>query len=381
MEFGWTEEEQRYRDAVIAFAQRELGEDLIRRDAEGVFSREAWLKCARFGIHGLLIPKAYGGQGADPLRLVLAMEALGYGCKDNGLLFSISAQLCSCVIPLVKFGTEAQKRRYLPGLSNGALMAGHAMTEAESGSDAFSLATTAERVGDRFRLDGKKVFVCNGPVADVFVVFASTNPRKRFAGISVFLVDRSTPGVLVGEPLNKMGLRTGLASEVVFAGCEIPAENLLGKPGGGTAIFNSSMEWERSLILASAVGGMARQLDRCIDYAKRRKQFGQAIGKFQAVSHRIADMKVRLETARLVLYQVGWLKREGKSAALESAITKLYLSECYVQSGLDAMQIHGGLGYKVEAELEREVRDAIGSRIYSGTSEIQKNLIANRLGL
>lgn len=381
MEFGWSQEEQTYRDAVIAFAQRELGKDLVRRDAEGEFSREAWQQCADFGIQGLLTPTQYGGQGADALRLVLAMEALGYACKDNGLLFSISAQICSCVIPLVKFGTEAQKRRYLPGLSSGALIAGHAMTEAESGSDAFSLATTAERVGDRFRLNGKKVFVCNGPVADVFVVFASTNPKKRFAGLSVFLVDRSAPGVVVGPPLNKMGLRTGLASEVALSDCEIPAENILGQPGGGATMFNSSMEWERSLIMASAVGAMARQLDRCVDYAKRRKQFGQAIGAFQAVSHRIADMKVRLETARLLLYQVGWLKREGKSAALESAITKLYVSESYVQGGLDAMQIHGGSGYKVESELEREVRDALGSRIYSGTSEIQRNIIANRLGL
>jgi alkylation response protein AidB-like acyl-CoA dehydrogenase len=381
MEFGWTDEEQRYRDAIVAFAKRELGEDMIRRDAEGVFSREAWLKCAKLGIQGLLIPKEYGGQGADALRLVLAMEALGYGCQDNGLLFSISAQICSCVVPLVKFGTPVQKQRYLPGLSDGSVIAGHAMTEAESGSDAFSLTTTAERVGDRYRLNGRKVFVCNGPVAGVFVVFASTDPRKRFAGISCFLVDRSAPGLTVGQSLNKMGLRTGPASEVTFSDCEIPAESILGKPGAGTAIFNSSMESERSLIMANAVGAMARQLDRCIAYAKERKQFGQAIGKFQAVSHRIAEMKVRLDVARLLLYQAGWLKREGKSAGIESAITKLYVSECYVQSALDAMQIHGGAGYKVEAELEREVRDAIGSRIYSGTSEIQRNIIASRLGL
>ncbi|MFZ5862704.1 MAG: acyl-CoA dehydrogenase family protein [Nitrospirota bacterium] len=381
MEFGWTEEEQRYRDAVVAFAQRELGENLIQRDAEGLFSREAWNKCARFGIQGLLIPKEYGGQGADALRLVLAMEALGYGCRDNGLLFSISAQICSCVVAILKFGTEPQKRRYLPGLSDGSLIAGHAITEAESGSDAFSLTSTAERVGDRFRLNGRKVFVCNGPVADVFVVFASTDPRKRFAGISAFLIDRSAPGLRVGKTLNKMGLRTGLASELELVDCDIPAENMLGQPGAGTTIFNSSMDWERSLIMASAVGGMARQLDRCIDYAKRRQQFGRAIGSFQAVSHRIAEMKVRLETSRLLLYHVGWLKREGKSALLESAITKLVVSEGYVQSSLDALQIHGGSGYKVESELEREVRDAIGSRIYSGTSDIQRNLIASRLGL
>jgi len=170
-------------------------------------------------------------------------------------------------------------------------------------------------------------------------------------------------------------------SELAFEDCEVPVENLLGSVGAGMAIFNSSMEWERSFILASVVGTMERQLERCVRYARERKQFGQPIGKFQAISHKVVDMKIRLETARLLLYRLGWLKSQGKSVLIESAMTKLHLSECFVQSSLDALQIHGGYGYMVEYELEREVRDSLASRIYSGTSEIQQNIIARYLGL
>jgi alkylation response protein AidB-like acyl-CoA dehydrogenase len=381
MDFEWNEDQRMFRESVIGFAHRELGDDMIRRDAEGTFNREAWQKCANFGIQGLPVPVEYGGQGADPLTIVLAMEALGYGCKDNGLIFSLNAQMWSCEIPIVKFGTEAQRRRYLAGLCNGSLIGVQGMTEPGSGSDAFSLTTTAEKKDDRYVLNGGKTFITNAPVADVFIVFASTDRNKGFAGLSAFLVDRTAPGLVIGQPFNKMGLRTSPMTELAFQDCEVPQENLLSNPGAGMAIFSASMEWERSFILASVVGTMERQLERCISYARERKQFGQPIGKFQAVSHKIVDMKLRLETARLLLYRLGWRKGQEKSVLLESAMTKLYLSECFVQSSLDALQIHGGYGYMTEYELEREVRDSIGSRIYSGTSEIQRNLIARYLGL
>jgi alkylation response protein AidB-like acyl-CoA dehydrogenase len=381
MEFEWNEEQRMYREAVRRFAQLELGDNLILRDAEAVFSREAWRKCADFGIQGLPVPVEYGGQGADPLTIVLAMEALGYGCKDNGLIFSLNAHMWSCELPIVKFGTEAQRRCYLAGLCDGSLIGVQGMTEPGSGSDAYSLTTNAEKKGDRYVLNGSKMFITNAPVADLFVVFASTDREKGFAGISAFLVDRTAPGLVVGQTLQKMGLRTSPMSELAFQDCEVAEENLLGSVGAGMAIFNASMEWERSFILASVVGTMERQLERCISYARERKQFGQPIGKFQAVSHKIVDMKLRLETARLLLYSLGWRKSQGKKVLLESAMTKLYLSECFVQSSLDALQIHGGYGYMTEYELEREVRDAIGSRIYSGTSQIQSNIIARCLGL
>jgi hypothetical protein len=381
MDFEWTEEQRMYREAILRFAQRELADDLVRRDAEGVFSREAWRKCAQVGIQGLPVPKEYGGQGADPLTVIAALEALGYGCKDNGLIFSINAHMWSCEIPILHFGTEAQKRRYLPGLCDGTLIGVQGMTEPGSGSDAFSLTTRAERKGDRYVLHGAKTFITNAPVADLFVVFASTDPKKKFAGISAFLVDRDAPGLVVGQPFHKMGLRTSPMSELSFEGCEVPAEALLGRAGAGMAIFTKSMEWERGFILASAVGTMERQLERAIGYARERRQFGQPIGKFQAVAHKIVDMKVGLETSRLLLYWMGWLMSQGKPVRLGSALTKLVLSEAFVRSSLEALGVHGGYGYMTESELERDVRDAIASRIYSGTSDIQRNIIAGCLGL
>ncbi len=381
MDFDLTEEQQVLRESIIAFARRELAADVIRRDAEAAFAREDWKKCADFGIQGLPVAKEYGGTESDPLTIAIAMEALGYGCKDNGLIFSLNAQMWSCEIPIVHFGSEEQKRRYLPGLCDGSLIGVQGMTEPGSGSDAFSLKTAAEKRGDRYVLNGSKTFITNAPVADVFVIFALTDPGKAFGSFSAFLVDRAAPGLTVGRPLEKMGLRTSPMAELSFDDCEVPEEHLLGKQGGGMAIFNTSMEWERSYILASTVGTMQRQLERSLAHARDRHQFGQPIGNFQAVSHKLVDMKVRLDTARLLLYQLGWLKSKGRSVRLESALTKLYLSECLVQSSLDALQIHGGYGYMTEFELEREVRDALGSRIYSGTSEIQRNIVARLLGL
>jgi hypothetical protein len=381
VDFDLTEEQQAYRDAVLEFARNALSDDVLRRDDEHEFSREAWKKCAEFGIQGLPVPEEYGGDDADATTIIAALEAFGYGCKDNGLIFALNAQMWACEIPLVKFGSEDQKRRYLPGLCNGSIIAAQAMTEPEAGSDAFGLSTSAESRGDHYVLHGGKTFVTNGPEADVIVVYATTDRNSGFAGLCAFIVDRATPGLSIGQPLRKMGLRTSSMSELFLDACEVPADSLLGQPGGGMAIFNVAMLWERSCILASAVGTMQRQLEGCIAHARSRKQFGQPIGKFQAVSHRIADMKVRLETARLLAQRLGWLLDQGRATPLDAALAKLYLSESYVQSSLDALQIYGGYGYMSEYEIEREVRDAIGSRIHSGTSDIQRNIIAGFLGL
>ncbi len=213
------------------------------------------------------------------------------------------------------------------------------------------------------------------------MVFARTGTGPPLGAISAFLVDRTLAGVDTGAPFEKMGLRTSPMSEVAFTDCLVPEGALLGTPGAGVAIFNSSMEWERSCILACAVGTMQRQLDRCVEYARERRQFGQPISKFQAVAHRIVDMRVRLETARLLLYQQGWRKSRGRSSHLDAAMVKLHVSECFLHSSLDALQIHGGSGYVKDLELERDVRDAVGGRIYSGTSDIQRNIIAGYLGL
>ena len=381
MDFDWTDEQLRIKEEIARFARNELNDELIERDKNCVFSREAWKKCADMGIQGLPFPTEYGGSGADVLSTTLAMEGLGYGCKDNGLIFAINAQMWSVQMPIWDAGSDSQKKKYLPRLSSGEWIGAHGMTEPNSGSDAFSLATTARRDGDRYILNGSKTFVTNAPIADVFLVFARTGKIKGYMGISAFIVEKSFPGLKVEKEISKMGLRTSPMAEVVFDDCVVPVENRLGPEGAGATLFNSSMEWERACLLAAYLGAMKRQLETCVAYARERRQFNRPISKFQAVANKIVDMRVRLETARLLLYKVAWMKQNRREVSAEAAMAKLYLSEAWVQSSLDAIQIHGGYGYTIEFEVERELRDAISSRIYSGTSEIQKNIIAFHMDL
>jgi len=381
MDFTFDEEQLSLKKEVIKFAQKELNNGMIDRDKSAQFSRENWNKCAQFGIHGLPFPKEYGGQEADVVTTMLMMEGLGYACRDNGLVFGINAQMWSVQMPIWEFGTDPQKQRYLPGLINGDIIGGHAMSEPDSGSDAFSMNTKATFTGETYVLNGSKTFVSNGPVADFFVVFATIDKSRGFMGVTAFLVDKDTPGLRVGPNMSKMGLKTSTISELFFDDCEIPAENLLGKTGAGASIFNASMEWERASILANYVGGMEYQLERCIDHVKKRRQFGRPIGKFQSVSNRIVDMKLRLETSRLLLYKVAWMKKTYGKCPMEAALAKLYLSENWVASSGDAIRLFGGYGFMSEYELERDLRDAYGGILYSGTSDIQKNIVAKYLGL
>ncbi|MBK8900843.1 MAG: acyl-CoA dehydrogenase family protein [Anaerolineaceae bacterium] len=381
MDFSWTEEQLEFKKAVIKFAQNELNEGLLERDQKGELSRDNWQKCANFGILGMGIPEEYGGSGSDILTTMLVMEGMGYGCHDNGLIFAMNAQMWSVQHPILSFGTEEQKRKYLPGLCSGELIGAHGMSEPDSGSDAYSLRTKATRVDGGYVLNGTKMFVTNAPISDLSVVFATVDPSKGFGGITAFIVETGTPDFSLGRNLDKMGLRTSPMGELILQDCFVPEENRLGPEGAGSSIFNDSMEWERSCILGSHIGAMERQLETCIRYARERRQFGKPIGKFQSVSNRIADMKVRLETARLMLYKVAWLKKIGKSAVMEAAVAKLYLSECYVQSSMDAIRTLGGYGYMTEFEVERDLRDAVGGTIYSGTSDIQRMIIARLSGL
>lgn len=380
MDFEWAFEQREYHDTVVRFAQRELSTQPMPVDTDG-FPREAWKRCAAFGIQSLPLPTEHGGSEADVLTLMAAMEALGYGCSDNGLLFALGAHMWACQDPIVKFGTDDQRRRWLPGLGDGSLIAAHAMSEPESGSDALSLRTTAIRVDDGFVLNGSKTFVTNAPAADLFLVFATLDRDRGFFGVSSFLVPRDTPGLTVGAPLHKMGLATAPMAEVFFDDCRVPADALLGRAGGGMMVFTHGMERERSLILACTVGTMQRSLERTVEHAKTRIQFGAPIGKNQAVSHRIVDMSLRLETARLMLHRLGWLHDKGKPSAYDAALVKLHLSEVFVQNSMDALQVHGGYGYMEEYELAQDVRDSLASRIYSGTSDIQRNIAAHHLGL
>jgi alkylation response protein AidB-like acyl-CoA dehydrogenase len=381
MDFDFTAEQQELRAAVASFAKSELAGDVTEAEKQGHFARAKWEAAARFGLHGLPMPEEYGGSNRDLLTTVAAMEGLGYACPDNGLIFSINAHVWSVEMPILRFGTPEQKERYLPRLVNGQWIGAHAITEEGSGSDAFNLSATATKRGDRYVLKGSKVFITDAPVADLFVVFATVDASAGADGISAFLVEKGTPGLTASRAFEKMGLKTSPMGEVYLEECEVPASQRLGEEGAGPAIFNSSMDYERACILAANLGTLERQLERCIERAREWQRFGKPIGKFQSVSNKIADMKLRLETARLLLYKTAWLKAKGKRATMESALAKLYISECMVQSSLDAVQIFGGYGYMTEYGIERDLRDAVGGTIYSGTSEIQRMIVARHLGL
>lgn len=381
MDFSWSEDQLALRRSIVEFAQRELGEGILADDRAGTLSRAKWRKCAQMGIHGLAVPEAYGGTGHDVLTTVLALEALGYGCADAGLLFAIGAQMWAVQAPILRFGSDAQRQQYLPKLLSGEIIGAHAITEPGSGSDTFSMTATAEKRGDEYVLNGSKTFATNAPVADMFVVFATTNRKRGFLGVTAFLIDKGTPGLSTGKAIDKMGIRTSPMGEVFLSDCVVPASTRLGGEGNGGTIFTHSMGWERTCILAGAVGAMERQLETCIAYASQREQFGKAIGKFQSVSNMIVQMKIRFETSRLLLYRAAWLRASGQEATAEVAMAKLCISEAHVASSLDAIQIHGGYGYSTETGVERDLRDAIGSRIYSGTSEIQHEIIARAIGL
>jgi alkylation response protein AidB-like acyl-CoA dehydrogenase len=376
MNFELTPEQEALQKAAIEFARRELNSDMIERDAQQVFSHDGWKKCAAFGVQGLPIPKEYGGGNADPITTIAIMEGLGYGGSDQGLLFSINAHMWTNSIPLLKYGTEEQKKRYLPGLCDGNLIGANGASEPSAGSDIFSMQTQVKKIGSDYVLNGRKIFVTNAPVADLFTIYATLDPQLGASGISAFVIEKGTPGLSVGKKKDKLGLRTALMAELQLDNCPAPATALLGREGRGVEVFNCSMAWERACILAICLGTMRRQLERCVEHARRRKQFGQPIGKFQSVANHIVDMKLRYETARLLTYKVGWLMQENKSADMDAAMAKLYVSESFVKSCLDAIQLYGGRGFLTEFELEREMRDSVGSTLYSGTSEIQRNIIA-----
>jgi alkylation response protein AidB-like acyl-CoA dehydrogenase len=382
MDFSLSEEQRTLRENIITFAREVLNDNVTQRDREQRFPRDLWRKCGEIGLQGLPVPEEYGGSGLDGLSTAIGLEALGYGCTDGGLVFSLCAHLLSCVVPLSLHGSEAQKRRWLPGLCDGTLVGVHAMTEPGSGSDAFALQTRAVADGDGFRIKGTKTFISNGPEADVVIVFALTDPAKGYyGGVTSFLVERDAPGFCVTQRFEKMGLRTSPIGELAFDDTWVPAEAVLGGVGAGSTLFTQAMDWERVCLFASHVGAMERLLDQSLAHARTRPQFGQPIGKFQAVAHKIVDMKVQLEAARLLIYKAASRLGRSRAVSMDASIAKLFVSESLVRTALDAVQVHGGYGYMTDYEVERALRDAVGSTLYSGTSEMQRNIIARWLGL
>jgi alkylation response protein AidB-like acyl-CoA dehydrogenase len=330
----------------------------------------------------LPVPEEHGGAGLDPLSCAVALEAFGYGCRDGGLVFSLCAHLLACVVPVWRHGSDSQKKLYLARLCDGRMVGAHAMTEPGSGSDTFAMRTRAAQVGEDWVINGAKTFISNAPVADLAIVFAVTDVEKGFhGGLTAFLVETSTQGFSVGNKLEKMGLRTSPVGDVSFQDMRVGPHAVLGTVGGGSAVFATAMDWERILLVAAHLGTMERLLETSVNHARTRKQFGQAIGKFQAVAHKLADMKVALEASRLLTYQAAWRLEHARSASLDASISKLFVSESLLKAALEAVHVHGGYGIAVEYEVERALRDAVAATIYSGTSEMQRNIIARWMGL
>lgn len=375
------EEDVLLRASMLKFGKKELECDMVSRDRDGEFSWDQWSKCAGIGIHGLLLPKEYGGSGFDLMSGLIGLEALSYSTRDNGVVHAMIPQMC-CGIQLLLFGSEQMKRTYLPDIAQGRRICAQAITEPDAGSDVGSMKTRYERADSMYRITGTKTFVSNAPIADIIVVYAAAGAQEKTAnGISCFLVENGTPGLWRGKPLEKMGLRTLQNGDLVFEDCRVPLQQIVGRETQGFFMLNETMEWERLLMGAVHLGAMQRVLEKTIQYAKERCQFGNPIGKFQSISHRIADMKISIELGKAILYKAGRLKMELRRAPLEASIAKVHLSESLKRICLDAVQIHGAYGYSKEFELERELRDSIAATVYSGTSEIQRNIISKFLGL
>lgn len=385
MDFSWNKDQLARQGEITAFAERQFGHEryeqqLSELDSSEKLDEDSWRACADIGIIGGFVPTEYGGRGDDVLTTVLALETLGYGCRDNGLLLGINGQMWSVQEPLLHYGTAAQKSHYLTKLCRGEWRAAHGMTELGSGSDAFNLQTTAESVTGGYKLNGHKAYVGLAPVADMALVFASTAPERGRWGISAFLVELDKPGCRTVQR-SKLGVRSNPFGDIILKDVFVESESRLGPEGAGASMFNASMEWERAFIAASFVGAMQYQLEHSVEFAKTRNQYGKPIGKFQSVANRLVDMKVRLETARMLLYRLAWLKQENQPAGLEAAMANLYMAESFHENSLDAVRTFGAQGYMQDHVVARNLRDSVGGLIYSGTSDVQRNLIAHYLGL
>lgn len=368
-------------DAVLRFARSRLSPGARERDAKSVFDRGLWTEAADFGLTGLPIPEEWGGGGLDAVDTMLVIEALGRGCEDGGLVFSLCAHMFASAVPIWRSGATELHERYLRDLAAGKIICANGTSEPEAGSDVHAMKATARRDGGGYVLEGTKCFITNAPVADLFLIYAKTNPTAGFMGISAFLVPRASQGLRVVPEHGKTGLRTSPWGTIYLEDCRVSERDRLGPEGCGAALFGESMVWERCCLFAYYVGAMARSLDQCIDHARSRKQFGHRIASYQSVANRIVDMKLRLETSRLLLYRAGELHRLGKRCDEAVAMCKLWISEAAVQSGLDAIQIFGGSGVVTDTGVDALLRDAVPAQIFSGTSEMQRMIIARALGV
>ncbi|MEV7438326.1 acyl-CoA dehydrogenase family protein [Streptomyces griseoviridis] len=376
----WSAEQRALREGLAPWLEK-LNAGHVERDAAAAFSHDGWRILARAGVLGLPFEEKWGGLDQSLLTTMYVLEGLGEGCRDAGLNFSVCTHLVSTGVPLQHFGSPALKERYLPRICSGELIGAHAVSEPDSGSDALAMRTRAVRDGDDYVLNGSKAFVSNGPVAGLFTVYARTSDRPGPLSVTAFLVERDTPGLRVGAPVAKLGLRTSPLGELSFEDCRVPASRVLGRPGGGFLVLDHVMRREILCSFVVNAGEMRHRVARCVEYARTRTQFGRPIGSYQAVAHRIVDMEIGVETARHWLYGTARRMAAGENVTRDIAMAKLVTSEANVASALAAVQVFGGNGYMAEFGIEAELRNSVGSTIYSGTSEIQRNRLASLLGL
>ncbi len=346
------------------------------------FDRTRWEAAARFGVQGLTAPVDLGGAGGSMVDAMLTFEGLGLGAADQGTVFALSAQVFAMQSALLAAGSTAQKWRWVPELCRGRAIGAFAMSEPDAGSDTASIVTRATPLPDgRHRIDGTKAWVTLGTVCDVVIVFATTDPALGSWGITAFLVEMTRPGITAAPPIAKLGLESCPFTTLTFDNCEVGPDEVLGAPGAGAAVFREAVNAERAFLYAAQLGATERTIDLSVARARSRSQFGHAIGSFQAVSHRIADMKLRHEAARMLVYKAAMLCDRGRDVTMAAALAKLQASETAVDSALDALQIFGAEGYTLAAGVDRGLRDAIGGLSYSGTSDVQRNLVARLLGV
>ncbi len=376
MDFRLTKEQELVRKAIREFTENEVKPIAAETDRTCNFPKENIDKLFRYGYMGMGIPKEYGGAGADDISAAILVEEISKQCASTGDIIATHNGLCCG--PIIQNGTEAQKRKYLPMLLKGHIGA-FALTEPNAGSDASKGTTTAVKNGDHWVLNGSKIFITNGYVADIFVVFAMTDPSKGTRGISAFIVESSFPGFSVGHHEEKMGLHGSPTAEIVFQDCIVPEENLLGQLGKGFRIAMQTLDGGRIGIAAQALGIAEGAMEEAIQYTKGRIQFGKPIAKFQNTQFLFADMEVAVSAARLLTYQAAFHKTMGMPYTKEAAIAKLFASETAMRITTKAVQMFGGYGYTKDYPVERMMRDAKITEIYEGTSEIQKIVISGHV--
>ncbi|WP_297991294.1 acyl-CoA dehydrogenase [Anoxybacillus sp.] len=377
MNFQLSEEHEMIRKMVRDFAKNEVAPTAAERDEEERFDRSIFNKMAELGLTGIPWPEEYGGIGSDYLAYVIAVEELSKVCASTGVTLSAHISLASW--PIYKFGTEQQKQTYLRALATGEKLGAYGLSEPGAGSDVSSMKTRAVRDGDHYVLNGSKVWITNGGEAEIYIVFAVTDPEKKHRGISAFIVEKGTPGFSIGKKEKKLGIRSSPTTELIFEDCRIPKENLLGEEGEGFKIAMMTLDGGRNGIAAQAVGIAQGALDAAVEYAKGRVQFGKPIAEQQGIAFKLADMATAVEAARLLTYQAAWLESNGLPYGKESAMAKLFAGDTAMKVTVEAVQIFGGYGYTKDYRVERFMRDAKITQIYEGTQEIQRIVISRML--